>query len=117
MDCGVAYEPQKPAVHHDHPEGGLLPPDLLARIAATDAELGGLTPADYGLERGERLSEAAAQATLTQLNAVESGLSETREQWVLPLFRALGYGRLSYRTTAETIDDRSYPISHRCSVR
>lgn len=62
MDCGVAYEPQKPAVHHDHPEGGLLPPDLLARIAATDAELGGLTPADYGLERGERLSEAAAQA-------------------------------------------------------
>lgn len=30
-------------------EGGLLPPDLLARIAASDPELGGFDPASFGL--------------------------------------------------------------------
>src|ERR671938_1569347 len=106
-------------------EGGLLPPDLLARIATNDAELGGLTPADYGLGKGERLGEATAQAWAackiyweafkairSRLGAGESGVTETREQWVLPLFRELGYGRLSYRAAAEVIDARSYPISH-----
>jgi N-6 DNA Methylase len=107
-------------------EGGLLPPDLLARIATNDAELGGLTPADYGLGKGGRLGEATAQAWAackiyweafkairSRLGHGESGVTETREQWVLPLFRELGYGRLSYRAAAEVIDERSYPISHR----
>ena len=43
-------------------EGGLLPPDLLARIAGSDPDLGGLRPEDYGLARGERLNEAIARA-------------------------------------------------------
>ncbi len=107
-------------------EGSLLPPDLLARVAANDPELAGLSPADYGLGKGERLTEAAARAwaackvyweafkvTRAHLGETESGLTETREQWVLPLFRELGYGRLSYRAAAEVIDDRTYPISHR----
>src|ERR671939_1185959 len=78
-------------------EGGLLPPDLLARIATNDAELGGLAPADYGLGKGERLGEATAQAWAackiyweafkairSRLGEGESGVTETREQWVLP---------------------------------
>jgi len=107
-------------------EGGLLPPDLLARIAAADPELGGVTAADYGLGKGERLTETAAQAWASckiyweafkavraRLAEGESGVTETRAQWVLPLFRELGYGRLSYRAAADVIDERSYPISHR----
>src|ERR671937_725521 len=107
-------------------EGGLLPPDLLARLATSDPELGGLAPADYGLGKGERLTEAAAQAwaackiyweafkaVTARLGAAENGVTETREQWVIPLFRELGYGRLSHRAAAEVIDERSYPISHR----
>ncbi len=107
-------------------EGGLLPPDLLARIAAADPELGGLTAADYGLGKGERLTETAAhawascksyweafKAVRARLGEDESGVTETREQWVLPLFRELGYGRLSYRAAADVVDERPYPLSHR----
>src|SRR6266581_663857 len=91
-------------------EGGLLPPDLLARIAASDPELGGLKPEEYGLTKSDRLNEAAARAwarcknywaafrSATEgLSATESGVTETREQWLLPLFRELGYGRLVYQ--------------------
>src|SRR5262245_18784350 len=91
-------------------EGGLLPPDLLARIADDKSTLEGLTPEDYGLGKGDRLNEAAARAwantraywaafraVTSSLGAEDRGLTETREQWLLPLFRELGYGRLVYR--------------------
>lgn len=107
-------------------EGGLLPSDLLARIAASDPHLGGLLPVDYGLEKGDRLSEAASRAwtrckthwasftaSLEILGEGERGVSETREQWMLPLFRELGYGRLTYRAAAEAVADRTFAISHR----
>ncbi len=42
-------------------EGAILPRDLLARIAAGDKELGGLSPDDYHLS-GERLNEAINRA-------------------------------------------------------
>ena len=42
-------------------EGAILPRDLLARIAAADKDLGGLTPDDYHLS-GEKLNEAANRA-------------------------------------------------------
>ena len=42
-------------------EGGLLPPDLLERIASGEG-LDGLDPEDYGLETGERLNEAISGA-------------------------------------------------------
>ena len=84
-------------------EGGLLPPDLLGRIALNDPDLGGLDPESYGLARGARLNEAASRAWANvrtywaafraatgALAESETGLSETREQWLLPLFRELG---------------------------
>ena len=107
-------------------EGGLLPPDLLARIAANDAELAGLRPDDFGLASGERLTEAASRAWANiraywaafraasgGLGPRESGTSETREQWIVPLFRELGWGRLQFRAAAEEIGDRRFLISHR----
>ncbi len=106
-------------------EGGLLPPDLLARIAGNDTELKGLTPGDYGLAQGERPNEvtarawervkaywAAFRAGTESLGTGETGITETRELWLLPLFRELGYGRLVYRQTVEEIDGRRYAISH-----
>ncbi len=42
-------------------EGAILPRDLLARIAAGDKDLGGLSPDDYHLS-GERLNEATNRA-------------------------------------------------------
>jgi hypothetical protein len=107
-------------------EGGLLPPDLLARIAANDPEMAGLRPEDYGLPKGERLTEAASRAwanarahwaafraTSGMLGERESGTSETREQWIIPLFRELGWGRLAFRAAAEEVEGKRFPISHR----
>jgi hypothetical protein len=104
-------------------EGGLLPPDLLARIAASDG-LAGLHPQEYGLAKGERLSEAVARAwerartfwaawQASREGPGGAGVSELREQWLLPLFKELGYGRLVYRPAAEELDGRRFPISHR----
>ena len=88
-------------------EGGLLPGDVLVRIAAQDRDLGGLTDADYHLGPRERVREAIAQswARLTTSWEVFSAAREeaaegdttgrlTRERWTLPLFTELGYGRL-----------------------
>ncbi len=108
-------------------EGGLLPSDLLARIATSDADIGGVLPADYGLEKGVRLADAIAQSwaackmywpafkmALARRGEGDSGVTETREQWILPLFRELGYGRLWYhRAPVDVVDGRSFPISHR----
>src|SRR3954467_9781762 len=104
-------------------EGGLLAPDLLARIATSDG-LDGLGPEDYGLAPGERLNETIARAwdharvywaawQASQEGSDSVGVSEMREQWLLPLFRELGYGRLSYRQASEEIEGRRFVISHR----
>jgi len=107
-------------------EGGLFPPDLLHRIVGGDQDLGGLTSQDYGLAAADRLGEAAARAwskakaywaafraATSDLPASETGVTQTREQWLLPLLRELGYRDLEYRAGAEVIADRRYLISHR----
>ena len=43
-------------------EGGLLPADLLQRVADNDGQLDGLKPSDYHLAPGERLNEAIARS-------------------------------------------------------
>ena len=104
--------------------GGLLPPDILIRVAETDAALGGLAPADYFLIEGERISEAVnrswnrlraawhafqkARETLGP-NAPTTGM--TRDRWLLPLFQELGYGRLQ-KAKAVEIGEKNYAISH-----
>jgi len=106
-------------------EGGLLPPDLLARITANESELGGFDPQLYDLAAGERLNEAIARAwervksywaafsaARQVIGAGETGVTETRELWLLQLFRELGFGRLTFRAAAEEIEGRRYPISH-----
>lgn len=107
-------------------EGGLLPPDLLARIAAGDRDLGGVDPTDYGLSANDRLGDAASRAwnrakaywqsfsaMRESLRAEESGVTETREQWVFPLLRELGFDRPEFRAAAEELGGRRYPIQHR----
>ena len=43
-------------------EGAILPPDLLQRIVAGDAELDGLKADDYHLPKGEKINEATSRA-------------------------------------------------------
>jgi hypothetical protein len=105
-------------------EGAVLPTDLLRRIAAGDKTLDGMEPVHYHLAPGERINEAVSRAwnrlmglwqsfkdKKAGLGPEESGTGMTREQWLLPLFQELGYGRLQ-RAQAYVMDDKEYPISH-----
>ncbi len=105
-------------------EGGLLPPDVLKRIADGDVELGGLGASDYHLAGGERLTEAISRSwnrmvgawqtfrsAAEKLPERDAGTSITRERWLLILFQELGHGRLPAAKATE-IEGRAYPISH-----
>jgi hypothetical protein len=105
-------------------EGAILPVDLLERITSPKPNLPGLDPDHYHLDKGERINEAANQAwsrlktawanfqiELGKLSETDPATTVTRERWLLPLFNALGYGRLQ-TTRALEVGDRSYAISH-----
>jgi hypothetical protein len=100
-------------------EGGLLPADVLGRVAALDNTLGEISPESYYLLPGERIREAVtrswqrlegAWAVFRQVDpAVDEGASR---RWLLGLFAELGYGRLQPAGPTE-IDGRNYPLTHR----
>ncbi len=104
-------------------EGAILPADLLQRIA--DGDLDGLQPEQYHLAANERPNEAinrswnrclAVWRSFDQqrrsLDATDTGVSLTRERWLLILFQELGYGRLPFQRRIELDDGATYPISH-----
>lgn len=104
--------------------GLLLPIDLLARVANRDKTLPGITPSDYHLRTGEPLTEAAGRAWSVckdtwksfrekyhSLPASDAATTLTRNEWLLPLFQELGYGRLQTKNRI-AIEDREYPVSH-----
>ena len=89
-----------------------------------DRSLPGMTPADYHVAGSIRLNEAATAAysralaywksfrkKFDALPASDAGTTLTRDEWLLPLFDCLGYGRLQTKR-AISIDSRDYPISH-----
>lgn len=104
--------------------GGLLPAELLSRIAA--GALAGQTSADYHLAPGETIREAAnrAWAYLTGVWATyrqaaeklpegDRGTTLTRERWLLILLRELGYGRVPTTPTGGlSAGTKAVPISH-----
>jgi methylase of polypeptide subunit release factors len=105
-------------------EGGLLPSDLLSRLAQQPDSVTGTRPDDYHLASGRRLRDAinrswtelqgaweAFQAELVKVPTGERATTVTRERWLLPLFAELGFGRLPKATTI-TVDGREYPVSH-----
>lgn len=105
-------------------EGGLLPADLLQRVAG-GSDLPGLRPADYHLYEGERINEAVNHAwnrcagawkgfreQSEKLPATDSGTTLTRERWLLVLFQELGFGRLSAARGGITVGETNFPVSH-----
>ena len=105
--------------------GQLLPVDLLARIVDNDSALKGLSPEAYHLNAGERLNEAASRAWNSCLNnwkafrnasaklaPSDQGTTVTRDKWLLPLFRELGYGWLQSNKRSLESEGKAYPISH-----
>jgi hypothetical protein len=108
-------------------EGGILPADLLSRVAAS--KVAGLLPPDYHLAPSERLNEAISRSWNRLLGVWRSfddqrrvlpeadrGTTLTRERWPLILFQELGYGRLTFAGKLAVEDgqgdSQTYPISH-----
>jgi len=105
-------------------EGALLPSSFLARLAAREKGIDSLGPEAYHLEANDRLSEAIASAwnrlqpawaafskLVESAGPQEALVGPTREKWLLPLFAALGWGRLAPARPRE-VGERSYPVSH-----
>ncbi|MEW6285394.1 MAG: DNA methyltransferase [Chloroflexota bacterium] len=105
-----------------HIEGGLFSPDLLE--ALTRADLPGQKPQDFGLPPRRALTEEIAavyhdaralwqvfQHRLERLPADDLATSETRDSWVIPFLRLLGYD-LRYQPRALERDGLTFAISH-----
>ncbi len=105
--------------------GGLLPSDLLARLAAEPQALSGTRPEDYHLPPGRRLRDGISRAWsellgqwiefrdhLERLPEGQRATTLTRETWLLPLLTELGFGRLAPARGGLSVDGTSYPVSH-----
>ncbi len=104
-------------------EGGLLPADVLEQVVA--GEFGGQDPAAFGATaRGfsedvnRAWTEARAHWTSfglarERLASDESTTSVTREVWLVPFLRVLGFRLLYQSQAARTDDGLTYAISHR----
>ncbi|MFB6285287.1 MAG: hypothetical protein ABEK03_01745, partial [Candidatus Bipolaricaulia bacterium] len=104
-------------------EGGLLSTEVLEQLAQT--ELGGQRPESFGLAKSARLSDEIARAwsdarafwdaygrMLERTPSEETATSDTRERWMLPLLRVLGY-ELRYQPRAARVERDTFAISHR----
>lgn len=107
--------------------GGLLTLETLDRVVGGDQQVPGMSPDDYGLSTGGRLREAMssswlrlaetwaafrrAEVELSEAGEAETGL--TRELWLVPLLRDLGFNDLrAVRSLSPDDDGKSYAISH-----
>lgn len=111
-----------------HSEGALFSEELIKRIAAGDASLG-QKATDFGLEARVRVldeiadcwSDARAywdalQRSMRRLKEGESGVSKTRNLWVMPLLtRLLGFDGLVPARSSAVVSGLTYFISHRLS--
>lgn len=108
-------------------QGGVLPAELLSRLAAGDADLGGLGSGDYHLAAHESVREAANRswayltgvwaafrAAFAELPETDRATTLTRERWLSILLNELGYGRVPLTGAGGIqLGDKSFPISHR----
>lgn len=103
-------------------EGSILSADLLDAVAREDKH--SQKSADFGLSSSSKVKEEIAstwasakalwtgyQAKITNLKEGQTGVSETRNLFIIPLLALLGYQ--PEKAEAETINGKSYAISHR----
>ena len=107
--------------------GGLLPRELLDRVAGNDPKLPGLDATDFDLAPSERPRDAVTRswnrlASLwTAFRRTEQALPDTddsatrltRERWLLPLLNELGFAGLdAVQSLTPGADAKPYAISH-----
>lgn len=106
-------------------EGAIFSPDILERLE----EAPGQRPADFNLDTGTKVKDEIARAwadaqdywrifqrKLDSLRQDSPATTETRQQWVVPLFGLLGY-QLEYQAKGVELNGKNYTISHRATNR
>jgi hypothetical protein len=109
-----------------HSEGGLIPYDVLEKIAKEDSGLGQQAK-DFGLPAGRRLTDEIARAwsdaqdywhifqrRSSTLPENETGATLTRK-WVGDVLELLGH-ELALQQAGVVIGGKNYPISHRAGA-
>lgn len=108
-------------------EGGLIPDDVLQKIAAE--EVPGQKASEFALPKGRRLSDEIQRVwsdaqdlwdifrrrTESLPEKDPYGTTLTRERWIVPLLsdpQILGY-ELKFQSSAIVLDGLTFPISHR----
>lgn len=107
-------------------EGSILSADILDAIER--GERAHQLPKDFGLDPSTKVKDeiadawaaaraywAAYQVKVSRLKEGATGTTETRNQWLVPLLGLLGY-QLNL-TESETIQGKTYRISHRDPAR
>lgn len=109
-----------------HSEGGLIPYDVLDKIAKEELGLG-QQPKDFGLPAGRRLTDEIARAWSDALDywhifqrrsaslpESETGATLARK-WIADALELLGY-ELALQQAGVVIGGKNYPISHRAGA-
>lgn len=104
-------------------EGNLIASDMTAEIQA--GAIKGQAAADFNFAKTDKLADeiaiawgdakaywAAFQRAVARLSESELATTVTREQWVVPLLRSLGYDPV-YTAKAEVVDGQTFALSHR----
>jgi hypothetical protein len=105
-----------------HIEGNIISPEIFDRLESND--LPGQFPQNYGFDKGKRVKDEIALAwadakdqwnifkrRIEKLDDKESGTTETRKYWIIPLLETLGYSLAI--SNAEIVNGNSFAISHR----
>lgn len=103
-------------------QGNIISGEILEKIRIEDIRH--QTQGDFGLDKNISIRDeigiawAAARAHWTafklrreRLKDKDTGTSETRQSWMMPFLRELGYEL--EKSSAEIINDKTYAISHR----
>lgn len=103
-------------------EGQIISPEIFDNLDS--GEIKGQSPKDYGFDAKVKVKEEIQRAWanakdqwkifkryIEPLTEEESGTSETRRYWIIPLLSFLGYNVTVSR--AEIVNENSYAISHR----
>lgn len=104
-------------------QGNLIAADLTADLSG--GEIKGQSPEDFGFAKGDKLADEVAaawgdakaywgafQRAVSRLPEGDLATTVTREQWVMPLLRSLGYDPV-YVARAEVVEGQTYAVSHR----
>jgi len=105
-------------------EGSLISAEIISEIYSGEAN--GQKANDFALDKNIRLTDEIAACwadakaywvafkhSLRKISDTKTGASQTREQWILPLLRNLGFDEVTFSKSAAQVGGRTYFISHR----